>query len=137
MIEGAMHYERLEECERGLALLRSITYLYAGDELAEHLAAIAEIEANIQRAQAIQAACSHAGWARSDSFNLRCGDCGASLWRSALDVPAEEYNWDVRAQRIYEALQHGEAVPGWRLTEVDGQGAIEKLHEGRWPTDGA
>ena len=74
-----MHYERLEKCERGLALLRSIVDLYTGDEHAEHLAAIAEIEANVRRAQAIQAACNHEGWARSDSFNLRCGDCGASL----------------------------------------------------------
>ena len=136
MIDGAMHYEDIEKCERGLILLRQITHLYNGEELEEHLAAIAEIEANVKRAKGIQANCNHAGWCQSDSLALSCGDCGASLWRSALDVPAAEYSWDVKAARIYEALQSGEAVPGWRLVELpDGAQAMEKEFEGRWPTD--
>ena len=132
MIDDAMHYEQIEKCERGLMLLRQITHLYEGDELDEHLTDIAEIEANVKRAKEIQVNCNHAGW----SLALSCGDCGASLWRSALDVPAAEYSWDAKAAYIFKALQRGEAVPGWRLATVDGQVAIEKMHDRRWPTDG-
>lgn len=54
---------------------------------------------------------------------------------TTFDVPASEYSWDVKAQQIYQALLHGEAVPGWRLTKIDDQTAIEKMFDGRWPTD--
>ena len=80
MIDGALRYDELEEFERGLAALKSITPLLNADELPEHLAAIKEIQATLDNARAIQAACNHAGWCRSDSLDLACGDCGASLF---------------------------------------------------------
>ena len=52
------------------------------------------------------------------------------------DVPAHEYGWDAQAEEIMEALQRGEAVPGWRLVTLDGVTGIEhQCPEGGWPTD--
>jgi len=86
LIDGAMHYGQMEECERGLVSLRQITHMYKGDELDAHLADVAKIEANVKRAKEIQANCDHAGWCWSTSLDLKCGRCGASLWRPSRDL---------------------------------------------------
>ena len=84
MLDGAMHYEQIEECERSLVLLRQITHLYEGHELEAYLAGIAEIEASVQQAKVTQESCNHAGYCWSDSLALSCGRCGASMWRPHL-----------------------------------------------------
>ena len=64
--------ERIAEIERGLPMLRSITHLYEGDELDEHLAAIAEIEADL--AELKRGGCEHCY--RADTVTITCSVCG-------------------------------------------------------------
>jgi len=77
-IPGAIHYRKLEEARE---LLNELERVLSADD-----PDVIRLHQDIEQAEEIQANCDHKGWCWSDSLDLICGRCGASLWRLSREL---------------------------------------------------
>jgi hypothetical protein len=67
-LPGALDYRKIAEAEEVLLICAQAGIVDT------------KLQEMVKKAKGLQANCKHEGWCRSDSFDLTCGECGASLF---------------------------------------------------------